>query len=358
MPRRGENIYRRKDGRWEARYVKEITIAGKKKYGSVYGHSYLEVKQKQKLHIFTPQIKEIKSYGTIESVMMDWLYATKHKIKYSTYVKYETTINNHIIPQLGKIKINLLTNRNVAQFTDRLITSLSISTVNNILIILGMGLKYAETEYHIKCPNIQALKTTKQEMRVLSLLEQQILVKNIISNDDCYSFGVLIALFTGIRIGELCALQWDDIKDNKIHITKTMQRIKNKYGKSEVMITAPKTKNSNRVIPVPRVISEFIEQHRLPNGYVIHQNNNKYIEPRLMQKKFAEIIKACGLENINFHALRHTFATRCVESGFDIKTLSEILGHTNVRTTLDKYVHSSFELKQSNMDKLTMNLAI
>lgn len=112
------------------------------------------------------------------------------------------------------------------------------------------------------------------------------------------------------------------------------------------MITEPKTDKSNRIIPVPTAIYELIEKYRKSKGYVIRQANGKFIEPRLMQKKFGEITTACGLENVNFHTLRHTFATRCIESGFDVKTLSEILGHTNVRTTLDKYVHSSFELKQ------------
>jgi integrase len=168
----------------------------------------------------------------------------------------------------------------------------------------------------------------------------------------------LFALFTGIRIGELCALQWDDIKDNKIHISKTMQRIKNEDGISTVMITEPKTDKSNRFIPVPPAIYELIEKYRKPKGYVIRQANDKFIEPRLLQKKFGEITSACGLENVNFHALRHTFATRCIESGFDVKTLSEILGHTNVRTTMDRYVHSSFELKQKNMEKLTLEQVI
>ena len=137
-----------------------------------------------------------------------------------------------------------------------------------------------------------------------------------------------------------------------------MQRIKNEDGKSTVMITEPKTDKSNRIIPVPTAIYELIEKYRKPKGYVIRQANDKFIEPRLLQKKFGEITSACGLENVNFHALRHTFATRCIESGFDVKTLSEILGHTNVRTTMDRYVHSSFELKQKNMEKLTLEQVI
>lgn len=358
MSRREENIYKRKDGRWEARFVKEITIDGKKKYGSVYGHSYSEVKQKQKTHIFNPQIIETKNFATVEAVMKNWLYLTKHKTKYSTFVKYETIINNHIIPELGKINVSMLTAKRISEFTDKLIDSFATATVNNILIVLEMGFDYAEEEYNIKCPKISLLKQSKQEMRVLSRSEQQTLIRYIRNNDNCFSFGILFALFTGIRIGELCALQWDDIKDNKIHISKTMQRIKNEDGKSTVMITEPKTDKSNRIIPVPTAIYELIEKYRKSKGYVIRQANGKFIEPRLMQKKFGEITTACGLENVNFHTLRHTFATRCIESGFDVKTLSEILGHTNVRTTLDKYVHSSFELKQKNMEKLTLDLVI
>lgn len=358
MPRRGENIYKRKDGRWEARFVKEITIDGKKKYGSVYGHSYSEVKQKQKIHIFNPQIIETKNFATVEAVMKNWLYLTKHKTKYSTFVKYETIINNHIIPELGKINVSMLTAKRISEFTDKLIGSFATATVNNILIVLEMGFDYAEEEYNIKCPKISLLKQSRQEMRVLSRSEQQTLIRYIRNNDNCFSFGILFALFTGIRIGELCALQWDDIKDNKIHISKTMQRIKNEDGKSTVMITEPKTDKSNRIIPVPTAIYELIEKYRKPKGYVIRQANDKFIEPRLLQKKFGEITSACGLENVNFHALRHTFATRCIESGFDVKTLSEILGHTNVRTTMDRYVHSSFELKQKNMEKLTLEQVI
>lgn len=358
MPRRGENIYKRKDGRWEARFVKEITIDGKKKYGSVYGHSYSEVKQKQKAHIFNPQIIETKNFATVEAVMKNWLYLTKHKTKYSTFVKYETIINNHIIPELGKINVSMLTAKRISEFTDKLIGSFATATVNNILIVLEMGFDYAEEEYNIKCPKISLLKQSKQEMRVLSRSEQQTLIRYIRNNDNCFSFGILFALFTGIRIGELCALQWDDIKDNKINISKTMQRIKNEDGISTVMITEPKTDKSNRFIPVPPAIYELIEKYRKPKGYVIRQANDKFIEPRLLQKKFGEITSACGLENVNFHALRHTFATRCIESGFDVKTLSEILGHTNVRTTMDRYVHSSFELKQKNMEKLTLEQVI
>lgn len=359
MPRRGESIYKRNDGRWEARYVKEITIDGKKKYGSVYAKTYAEVKAKQQQHILTPQFININQYGTLKTVMLEWLSVVKHNIRYSTFVKYEGIINNHIIPEMGNLSVKLITRANISAFTDKLIQkNLAVSTINNILIVLGMGLAYAEEEYSIKCPKIITLKNEIKEMRVLSKVEEQTLIDYAIHSDDLYCFGILLSLFTGIRIGELCALEWCDIKDGKIYITKTMQRIKDESGKSVIMITTPKSEKSNRVIPIPKVINDIIEQHRTSKGYVIHQRNNKYIEPRLMQKKFREIASACNLENVHFHTLRHTFATRCVELGFDIKTLSEILGHSTVSTTLQRYVHSSFELKQNNMDKLKLNIAI
>ena len=358
MSRRGENIYKRKDGRWEARYVKEISVDGKKIYGSVYAHSYQEVKCKQlEMVSNNAKISTKRVSLIVDDIMYEWICANKHNIKYSTYVKYKTIIEKHISPFLGNIQVNLLSSKIISKFIENKLSckhsgrALSVTTVNNILVVLGMGLEYAENEYKINLPKVQLIKQPKKEMRVLTIFEQKTLVNYLINHMDNYSFGILFALCTGIRIGELCALQWSDIVDGKIKITKTMQRI-NKNGKSIILITEPKTDKSKRIIPVPPVINKLIVKKRKANGYVIHQENNKFIEPRLMQKKFAQIVNACGLQDIHFHTLRHTFATRCVEAGFDIKTLSEILGHTDVKTTLNRYVHSSFELKQKNMNKL------
>lgn len=122
------------------------------------------------------------------------------------------------------------------------------------------------------------------------------------------------------------------------------------------MILPPKTASSNRVIPIPRALIPIIEQRRKTSGYVLVQENGNFTEPRQMQKKFAKIIKACGFEKATFHTLRHTFATRCIEAGVDVKTFSELLGHTDVKTTLNKYVHSSFELKKNSIDKLSIDI--
>ncbi len=136
-------------------------------------------------------------------------------------------------------------------------------------------------------------------------------------------------------------------------IYKTLHRLKDENGKSKIFIDSPKTFHSNRTIPNPLFLNTIIESKRSDSeNYVIANESVKIIEPRLMQIKFKRMTTECGLENVTFHTLRHTFATRCVECGFDIKSLSEILGHTDVKTTLNKYVHSSMELKQANMNKL------
>lgn len=356
MPRRGENIFKRKDGRWEARYVKEISLDGSKKYGSVYAKTYHEVKAKQQLHINQPFGSAGKSAATVDDVMREWLNQSKNQLKISSYQKYQATIQNHISKQLGKIRISNLTSAAVSRFTDNLLTNegLSNETANNVLKVLGMGLDFAKTHYQTIVPDIHLLKSTKAKTRVLSVDEQQVLVRYLLLQNNIFSFGILLTLYTGLRIGEICALKWEDFTENTIHISKTMQRLKNTSGQTEVMILPPKTSSSDRIIPIPAALLSIVEEHRRESGYVLIRPSGKYAEPRLMQNKFAECIKACGLEGVHFHTLRHTFATRCIESGMDVKTLSEILGHSDVKTTLNKYVHSSLELKKQSVDRLLL----
>ena len=355
MPRRGENIFKRKDGRWEARYVKEITLEGKKKYGSVYAKTYTEVKAKQQLCINKPLGNARKTTATVDEIMQEWLEQSKNHLKISSYQKYQTAVQKHILKQLGKIPIKNLTSATISQFTDNLLSSegLSNKTTNNVLIVLSMGLDFAKSHYQVIVPDIHLLKAEKAKTRVLSAYEQKVLVKYLLSHNDVFSFGILLALYMGLRVGELCALKWEDFFENTIHISKTMQRLKNTSGHTEVMILPPKTSSSDRVIPIPMVLLPIISKYRRDDGYVLIQQNGRYVKSRLMQNKFTDCIKACGLENAHFHTLRHTFATRCIESGMDAKTLSEILGHSDVKTTLNKYVHSSFELKKQGVDKLS-----
>lgn len=292
----------------------------------------------------------------LEYVSNEWLKESCLSMKKSTMQKYTFIINNHIKnSSLSKISVLNIKTQNIVEFSRQLLNDgLSAKTVNDILTVLNQVLKYCNEKYDMPNVKIQYVKESKKEMRVLTCLEQNILENYLKENFDVYSLAIFISLYSGLRIGELCALKWCDIQNQTICINKTMIRLKDDNGKSSVMISTPKTESSNRTIPIPKFLNEIIEQYRKnDNQYVISTTNLDYVEPRLLQLKFKKIMVACSLENVTFHTLRHTFATRCVECGFDIKTLSEILGHSDVKTTLNKYVHSSMELKKNNMEKLS-----
>lgn len=164
-----------------------------------------------------------------------------------------------------------------------------------------------------------------------------------------------MALYTGIRIGELCGLKWEDVDNDSIKIKRTVQRLKSDTkNKTMVCVGSPKTSTSIRTIPIPSFFKKTVSSFKeiSTEEYVLGTSKLPLIEPRVLQWKFKKYLVEANIENANFHSLRHTFATRSVECGFDAKSLSEILGHANVQTTLNKYVHSSFQLKAENMNKL------
>lgn len=361
MPRRGECIYKRKDGRWEARYVREIGADGKKKYGSVYADSYREAKEKRRYFLLTPVQNTISSDICISDLTEQWLKHIKCKVKLSTYCKYESLCRNHIQPELGKVALIYVSRIMIEAFAEKSRDTgrtqggkLSVKTVNDILIILGLTFDFAEEEYHITMPKISLMRDERKEARVLSHAEQDKLTKVLLTDTDIFKFGILLALHTGLRIGELCALLWEDITDEYIVVNKTMQRLKGENKKTEIVVGSPKSHTSKRLIPLPGFLLPYIQQFRKSSGYVLCTSRSIHSEPRIMQQKFSEITKQLELKAVTFHTLRHTFATRCVEADFDIKTLSEILGHADVKTTLNRYVHSSFELKRLNMSKLSL----
>lgn len=171
---------------------------------------------------------------------------------------------------------------------------------------------------------------------------------------------MLLSLFTGIRVGEICALRWEDISfsEQTIYVHQTMQRLQdrsNSTNKTKIVITTPKSACSIRTIPLPEELLPILEAHRTTStGYLLTNSDQNYIEPRTMQNRFKKALQICSIENANYHSLRHTFATRCIELGFDIKSLSEILGHASVNITLNRYVHPSLELKKENMQRLSV----
>ena len=374
MPRRGENIRKRKDGRWEARYIKGRTENGKAIYGYVYAKSYKEVKNKVH-HILLDQEKEtnIKSL-TFDEVANEWLTYKKNFIKQSTYNKYINSYSSYIKIFLGLYNINQINENLIQNYilslskqkNYRTNEPLSISTLKTVIYIIKSIVNYACKHNYIKPLKLEIelpLYETKP-MLVLSKKEQNILEEYLIAQENSYALSIIICLYTGIRIGELCALKWKDIDFNNriIFIHNTVQRIQNKENteglKTKLLITNPKTKNGIRRIPITSSLysilkNYYIKNYEQPNYYIFRNKENEPIDPRRIQKYFKKTINRLNLTYITFHSLRHTFATRCIELGMDIKTLSEILGHSNVSTTMSIYVHSTESHKKQQMELLS-----
>ncbi len=374
MPRKGENIYKRKDGRWEGRYIQSHNADNKAKYAYVYGKTYSEVKHKLQEERSVLKIKTRYSPKALTySELLDlWLHSSQLNTKESTHARYAYLTDTHIKPQLGNYYLASLSTEVVEDFIEYKLTDgrldgkggLSPKTVIDILAIVKSTIEYAKYKNHPVICNLSKLSVKKKEkeMRVLSQSEQDALTKVLVDDMDLYKFGVFLSLYTGIRVGELCALQWEDFgaSQKTLKIKKTIQRIQDTengaFAKTKIVITEPKSQCSVREIPLPSFVISVAQKFvASPKSYIL-TGNEKYIEPRTMQNRFKSYVKESGISDTNFHALRHTFATRCVEVGFEIKSLSEILGHANVNITLNRYVHSSFELKCANMNKLSFSL--
>lgn len=367
MSRKGENIYKRKDGRWEGRYMKGVAAGGKTIYGSCYGKTYREAKEKLercKLQVLTGKRKnKASAFRLFGSYCDEWLAVNKSAIKESTAAKYTVALNNHIKPYFGEYSPQLITTEMTADFVDELLTNkkLSPKTAKDIAIILKSILKYISKQNSgIALIDVAMPKYTPKEIRVLSQEEQRKFLKYLISNMDIYKFGVLFSLMTGLRIGEVCALRVSDVSltERVVTVRETMQRIKNLDGdgaKTKIVFTSPKSDTSARVVPLTNTAYALCKEkvvNAAPNAFLLTGSETKFIEPRILQSRIKKYGKDCGIDDLHFHVLRHTFATRCVEVGFEIKTLSEVLGHSSPRITLERYVHSSIDFKRENMAKL------
>ncbi len=376
MSRTGENIYRRKDGRWEGRYIKARTASGKAIYGYVYSKSYREVKQRlAQASILVNEEKEASSFNkqcntavSFCSVAEEWMDIVRTQVKESTFRRYHNLLRTYIFPEFNGILSEQITDSYLEHFCRMLLQSggrkrngLSPKTVLDILSVIKMILQFANDQGY---PVVSGGKTVfvkqyKKQMRILSVQEQQVLCHYLQTDFNPWNRGILLCLFTGIRIGEICALKWEDISflEKTVYIHKTMQRIQNDIGvnpKTKVVVTTPKSECSIRHIPLPDELLCLLSGCCFnPQGYFLTDSEYKYMEPRTMQNHFKAALKKTSLEIMNFHSLRHTFATRCIENGFDVKSLSEILGHANVNITMNRYVHPSMELKRENMQKLS-----
>lgn len=359
MARRERNIYKRKDGRFEARYIKERDNQGKARYGAVYARTYAEVKAKlelakSKANKNTPPL-EAPAQSIVEK-LENYLFNLRPHIKESTYGLYRRYIDKHLYPHFKDTPYSQLTFDMVQEFISKLIKNgLSVVTVQAVFNFLRSGVK---KDFPPETFEVKFSKQFPYKIDVLSRDEQKQLEAVANSSDRINRISVILCLYTGIRIGELCGLLWRDIDFERgvLRVRRTLQRVTDTTGikKTKVICLAPKSSSSHRDIPLPSFLIEILREHRNPDAdsYVINAGSG-YIEPRNIQRRFKKLLSTANIRYVNFHAgTRHTFATRALESGFDIKTLSEILGHASVTVTLSKYAHVLDEHKRRNMELL------
>lgn len=358
MSRHGENIYKRRDGRYEGRYVIGKTAAGKTRFGYIYGYQYTEVRNEliqKKAEQLKTDVHTVRRCGVL---LREWISRWLENellgsVKVSSYQTYLRLVNVHLLPSLGHLPLSEVTPAAVHGFVTRMETlGLAHSTVKGAFRLLNAALRSAQEEGLIlknPCKKIRVQQKEAAEQRALSRSEQETLRSAATEQND---LPTLLSLYTGMRLGEVCALKWSDIDWGKKTITvrRTAQRtagVENREGKRTLlMIGSPKSKRSHRVLPVPEFVLALLRSALRGAGAddaFIFGRAERAAEPRTLQRRFHRLVEALGLSGVHFHSLRHSFATRLMELGVDIQTISALLGHQSAKTTLDFYGHSLSE---------------
>lgn len=313
--------------------------------------------------------KHNKTYS-FDNLIDDFLCAQKSLVKESTFSHYNNIINTHIRSYFVSFRLEEIDTVIIHNFINEKLSSgridgtggLSSKSVKDISSLLKMIIKYGSTKGLLQSSlsEFSVPKERKKDVKVLAPQDLRCLENYVYDTEDSYKLGVYICLYTGLRIGEICALQWKDIDFNNksLKVKKTILRIadiNSSSAKTKIIIDTPKSEASIREIPLPNKLMEILYLHKSKianEDYYVLTGCEKYIEPRNYYERYKKYLTKCNISNYTFHSLRHTFATRCVEIGFDPKTLSEILGHSDVKITLSRYVHPSMERKRICMEKL------
>ena len=361
MARHGENIRKRKDGRWEARYVFAYDEKGKAKYHSVYAATYDDAKSRRDEALNNSLSINKRTNLTFFEVASLWLDHKKDTLKRSSYNHYYNLCYQHIFPVFQDRRFSEITASDASIFLkNKIREGYSASTVCALRTILMMIFHYARKN-DISCAvkdDIFIPKNRKKDVKAFTREEQSRIDEYLHEHPSVFFFFFYLSMYCGMRIGEVCALQWKDIHMERatINVSKTLIRIQNKMDpnshKTEIVIQQPKTDSSIRVIPVPQFLIAVLKQYINDDDIFVITGKPQCIEPRVCLRKFKSIIHRINVSDYPFHSCRHTFATRCIEIGMDAKTLSEILGHSSIQTTLERYVHPSLDLKRAQMNKL------
>ncbi len=294
-----------------------------------------------------------------EQICEEWLSYKKPRIKESTYSNYKFTIDRFLKVKFSGKTLEFFINYNFNQYIEQLQERLANKTTRKIGVILKSILRYAERKYDFdfKLDLITLPLIDPKEISIFNEKERLRLEKYLNKSQDIKELGIYISLYAGLRIGEACALKWSDIDlENKlINITHTLQRVYIDKDNTKVVITNPKTKQSLRKIPIARdLLTKLKEMKKYyeNDDYILTGRSDRFVEPIGYRYTYKKVLRTCKLQYKNYHCLRHTFATRCIRVGMDVKSLSEILGHSNISVTLSIYVHSSYEIKKKFIDKL------
>ena len=380
MSRRGTNIRKRADGRWEGRYY-IVDTAGSKKSKSVYGHSYKEVTERlltAKAASLNQTIAPKQSAITVKEVAEKWLKSIASSRKCSTIQKYSTIYNKYIKPNWGESVIDQLNQNEILKLLPE---TAGESVTKSILCIFNSILAYGAATYgtgeiHLSYRAKRSSVTPSNNINTINTTDQQKLTEYLLTELDIYKLGILLCLFMGLRLGEICALKWEDIDmiSRTLHVNRTVQRLpvdmvhtsdssQNNHTdtrKTSLYIDSPKTSNSLREIPIPDFIydklSDYYNTSMKGDSYFLKKNQP--MDPRTYQNRFHIYIREAGIGNTHFHALRHTFATNCISSGADashsmtdeqLKRLQSIGYRSESKTTIQW--NRKFELAKTYYEK-------
>lgn len=368
MSKRGENIYKRKDGRWEGRI---LIHAPDSKRISVYGKTYREVRDRMQEKKLLPGI--VHCPKRVSEATEVWLASRERLLKPSSVAKYRNLVQRHILPLLGKLRICDLDRNTVSGFVRALScgqtgsgVQLTRKTVRDVLMILEKSVRFAgELSFSVEKNELSGKTGGGKRITVLSEQEQKRLEEQLLTDTDEKKLGLLLCLYAGLRIGEICAMRWEciDLCEKTLSVNVTMQRLQIAGAatgqRTGVIESSPKSEDSRRIVPIADFLIEQLlkRKPRLQSAYLL-TGSEQYIEPRSYENYYKRVLSAAGIPVCNFHTLRHTFATRCIESGADAKTVSVLLGHSTVRMTLDRYVHPTMNAKQASINRMAMSRQI
>ena len=316
-----------------------------------------------------------------------WIRRLAPELKASSEARYRNILNCHLLPEFGRLPVSSITRDLAEEFRLKLLWAssgrdarLSPLTVAAILSTFKRLMSFARRDLGLQAADMSALtvRQTQKPFRVFTREEQRAISRYVMEYGNLTDHGVLLSLYTGLRIGEVCALRWKSIslETQSIHVENTMQRVqsfrektsawnwesdpanlrsrKRRNAHTQIVITEPKSASSKRSIPLPDALTNVLQRFKAsPDSYFLTGTPDRFVEPRTLENHFVSIMEKCGIQGATFHTLRHTFATRCIEMGFDMKSLSEILGYANINITLNRYVHPSMEFKRENMSKVS-----